>query len=380
MTQAANLAALGSNVNSSGIAQAAGGGTAGTNGAIGFKNRIINGAMVIAQYGTSNTTATGYACIDRWAYLASQANKGTWNQNFNNATPPAGFTNYLGFQTGGTPVTLGATDYFQMSQNIEGYNIADLAWGTSSGKTVTLSFWVYATIAGNYSVALGNNGGGNWYPILYSIPTANTWTYVSVNIPAPPVGSTWLTNNGIGIQLRFSLGTGSTYTAASGVWNLSQSNATGSVSVVGTASAQWYVTGVQLEVGSAATNFDVRSIGTELALCQRYLPAWNYVGSGNQCVAIGFMQTTVNAVSVHTFPVATRTAPTGVTVIAGSGSFPTSFTYNGPGNNPTAAGFYYGSTTTASISWTLSSATQWQPTQIYCTASGSLIYFTGCEL
>jgi hypothetical protein len=236
----------------------------------GFKNRIINGAMVIDQRNAGgNSVAVGYT-VDRWNYLASQTNKGTWGQNFASATPPVGFTNYLGFQTGGSAYSVAAGDYFVFRQLIEGFNTADLGWGTANAKAVTLSFWVQSSLTGTFGGAFENYNGTRNYAFSYSIPTANTWTYITITVAGDTTG-TWQTNNGIGMQVMFGLGAGSSVSGSTGSWSSTQYfSATGAVSVVGTASATFYLTGVQLEKGSTATSFDYRPYGTELQLCQRY--------------------------------------------------------------------------------------------------------------
>ena len=253
------------------------GGSYGTGGFVGMKNRIINGAMVIDQRnaGASVTPTNGQYLVDRFYYGASQASKFTAQQT-PSATETgfatrvaAGFTNYLAF-TVASAVTVGASDTFFFSQPIEGLNVTDLAWGTANAKTVTLSFLAYSSLTGTFGGALTNSAANRSYPFSYTISTANTWTSISVTIAGDTSG-TWLTTNGVGIYLRFGLGAGSTFTAASGAWdagNIIQPNST--VSVVGTGSATFYITGVQLEKGSTATSFDYRPYGTELALCQRY--------------------------------------------------------------------------------------------------------------
>jgi len=270
-----------------------------------FRNRIINGAMVIDQRnaGASVTPTNGQYTLDRWQSLLSQASKYSVQQNSGNAPATQGFTQCLKI-TSLSAYTLGATDFFQITQPIEGNNIADLAWGTASGKTVTVSFWAYSSLTGSFSVALGNSAGNSWYPVLYSIPVANTWTQISVTVPAPPNGTTWLTTNGLGIDFRFSLGTGSTYSNTSGAWNSGQSAATGAVSVVGTNGATFYITGVQLEVGSSATGFEYRQYTNELALCQRY---YQQIGSG---FLMGNFYSSTSAVGTFPFFTQMRATPT----------------------------------------------------------------------
>jgi hypothetical protein len=238
----------------------------------GFKNRIINGAMVIDQRnaGASVTvlTTTGYT-LDRWNFEVSQSSKLTCQQNAGSVTPPVGFTNYLGI-TSSSAYSIGSGDYFTLRQIIEGYNIADLAWGTADAKTITLSFWVRSSLTGTFGGALKNNASNYNYPFSYTISAANTWEQKTVTITGPTSG-TWLTTNGVGIQVYFGLGVGSTYSGTAGAWTASNVvSATGATSVVGTNGATFYITGVQLEKGSTATSFDYRPYGTELALCKRY--------------------------------------------------------------------------------------------------------------
>ena len=218
--------------------------------------------------GASVTPASGSYTIDRWQTVASQASKYSVQQNAGSITPPAGFNNYLGI-TSLSAYTVGSSELFNFLQNIEGFNVADLGWGTANAKTVTLSFQVYSSLTGTFGGAF-NNGGSRSYPFTYSIPTANTWTPISITVAGDTSG-TWGKTNSNGIQIWFSLGCGSSQSGTAGAWSGSNFvSATGAVSVVGTNGATFYITGVQLEVGSTATSFDYRPYGTELQLCQRY--------------------------------------------------------------------------------------------------------------
>jgi hypothetical protein len=238
-----------------------------------FKNRIINGAMVISQYnGTSSVTpTTNQYTLDRWRSLASPGSKYSVQQNAGSVTPPAGFTNYFGVTSLST-YSVSAGDYQGLVQKIEGYNVADLGWGSANAKTVTLSFWVRSSLTGTFGGAIANAGHDRSYPFTYTISSANTWTQISVTIAGDTTG-TWLTDNSVGIQVFFGLGVGSSASGTAGVWASAQYfSATGATSVVGTNGATFYLTGVQLEVGTQATTFTTAggSYGAELALCQRY--------------------------------------------------------------------------------------------------------------
>jgi hypothetical protein len=238
----------------------------------GFKNRIINGAMVIDQRnaGASVTPTDGQYTLDRWQSQLSQASKYSVQQS---TTAPAGFVNSAKI-TSLSAYSVGAGDYFSFKQWIEGFNAADFGWGTANAKTVTLSFQVYSSLTGTFGGVLQNGSFNRSYPFTYTISSANTWTSISVTIAGDTSG-TWATNNTGGVVVIFGLGVGSTYSGTAGAWAGSNFiSATGAVSVVGTNGATFYITGVQLEKGSTATSFDYRPYGTELALCYRY--AWNF--------------------------------------------------------------------------------------------------------
>jgi hypothetical protein len=275
-----------------------------------FKNRIINGAMVIDQRnaGASISAADGSHVVDRWRmYLASgSGSKGNMQQNLGSVTPPTGFKNYIGFTTT-SAYSVASGDAYAFQQRIEGFNIADLGWGTANASAVTLSFRVYSSLTGTFGGSLRNSDGTRSYPFSYTISSANTWTTISIAISGETTG-TWVVNNGVGAYLSFGLGVGSTYSGTAGAWaSASYWSATGATSVVGTNGATFYITGVQLEVGSTATSFDYRPYGTELALCQRY---YQQVGSSAASSAL-FSSYGANTNAVNwQFKVTMRTTPT----------------------------------------------------------------------
>jgi hypothetical protein len=275
-----------------------------------LKNRIINGAMVIDQRnaGASVTPANLAYTLDRWQAFQSVASKYSVQQNAAAVTPPTGFINYLGC-TSLSAYTVGASEAFNIQQRIEGLNVADLAWGTASAATVTLSFWVYSSLTGTFGGFVNNSASTRSYPFSYSIVSANTWTQISVTIVGDTSG-TWLTTSGIFAIVGFSLGAGATSSGTAGAWgSTNYRSATGAVSVVGTSGATFYITGVQLEKGSTATSFDYRPYGTELVLCQRY-----YQQRGGNSVyesfANGFAYTTTQARLIYPARVVMRTTPT----------------------------------------------------------------------
>jgi hypothetical protein len=253
-----------------------------------LKNRIINGDMRIDQRnaGASVTPSSGVTTytVDRWATYGSQSSKFTIQQNAGSVTPPSGFTNYLGV-TSSSAYSVSASDLFLVMHRIEGFNAADLDWGTANAKTVTLSFWVRSSLTGTFGGSLQNSSQNRNYPFSYTISAANTWEQKTITITGDTTG-TWLTTNGIGIRLNFGFGVGSTYSGTAGSWSATEYySTTGATSVVGTNGATFYITGVQLEVGSTATPFERRLYGQELANCQRYYYRKN-AGSASEVIAI----------------------------------------------------------------------------------------------
>jgi hypothetical protein len=274
----------------------------------GFKNRIINGAMVIDQRNdgasVTQTTATLYV-TDRFAIVGNVTSKFTSQQS---STVPAGFVKSL-IATSSSAYTVGASEFFQISQRLEGNNIADLGWGTANAQTVTLSFWVRSSLTGTFGGSLYSYSGDVSYPFSYTISSANTWTTISVTIAGPTTG-TFPTDNSGALVVNFSLGAGATVSGTAGSWSSTlYRSATGATSVVGTSGATFYITGVQLEKGSTATSFDVRSYPTELAMCQRYYYRIAAEGSSVVYMAQGQAESTTAAVGISFFPVSMRTAP-----------------------------------------------------------------------
>jgi len=291
---------------SSGTVPEAYGGTGTSTGYYGFKNRIINGAMVIDQRnaGASGTAGSGVVYIlDRWFINGSQASKLNYQQNAGGVTPPAGFKKYLGVNVGAT-ATIGASDYFFIGQRIEGFNVADLGFGAAGASTVNLSFQVYSSATGTFSGALINGANNRAYPFNYTVSSANTWTTATVSIAGDTSG-TWSSDNTSGMEVRFNLGAGSSFLASAGAWGASNAaGATGSVSIMGTINATFYITGVQLEKGSTATSFDYRPYGTELALCQRYFQKFLSM------LHSGYAGASTSYYTAYLFPVELRANPT----------------------------------------------------------------------
>ena len=285
------------------------GGTGTSTGYYGFKNRIINGAMVINQRGTVNTPITFNDSVftgDRFCSACSQSSKATSTQS---STAPTGFS-YSALITSSSAYSVLAGDFFNIFQNIEGFNTADLGWGTANAQTITLSFWVRSSLTGTFGGSISNNGLDRSYPFTYTINSANTFEQKTVTIAGDTTG-TWVgATNGLSMRVYFGLGVGSTYSGTAGAWAATRyQSATGATSVVGTNGATFYITGVQLEKGSTATSFDYRPYGTELALCQRY--HYKLTSPANSTpIAEGHNISTTAGRYFINFPVTMRTRPT----------------------------------------------------------------------
>jgi hypothetical protein len=298
-------------------------------GGFAFRNRIINGAMVIDQRNagasvTCNTGANTFP-LDRTS-VQGTASAGVFTAQ-RSTVAPQGFINSL-LCTVTTSSSPSAAHEYSIRQSIEGFNVADLGWGTANAKTVTISFWVRSSVTGTFAGSLTNSAFNRSYAFTYVINAANTWEQKSVTIAGDTTG-TWLTDNGSGVRLTFNLGAGSNGTGTAGVWTGSYlQSATGSVNLITTNGATFYITGVQLEVGSTATSFDYRPYGTELALCQRYY--FQYVKGTDQSVGIGTYYSATAMYTVIQTPVTMRAKPT---LSSASGTNYYSFFRNSAGDN-----------------------------------------------
>ena len=269
-------------------------------------NRIINGAMTIDQRnaGSAVTPANGTSIytLDRWSFYLSQASKLTTQQS---STAPTGFVNSL-LVTSSSAYSVGSGDIFEVRQFVEGYNTADLMWGTANAQTVTLSFWVRSSLTGTFGGAIRNSASDRSYVFSYSISSANTYEYKTITI-AGDTSATWLTTNGRGIGVFFSLGAGSTVIKAAGSWGAGQYvGVTGQTNLVGTNGATFYITGVQLEAGSTASPFAHENYADTLQKCLRY---YNRIGgNGGQDYFIGGSNNS-SGFFRYAFPVPMRAVP-----------------------------------------------------------------------
>jgi hypothetical protein len=297
-------------------------GVAAPTGSMGFRNRILNGGMVIDQRNAGasiSVTATGFP-VDRF-YINANASGVISGQR--STVAPAGFTNSL-LMTVTTPRgTIAANDVYGVRQTIEGFNTADFMWGSASAQTVTLSFWVRSSITGTYTVSLFNAAFNRSYVATYTVNAANTFEYKTIVIPGDTTG-TWATDNSGSINVFWDVGSGSDFQATANTWLAAGDLRTsGSANWISTNGATFYITGVQLEAGSVASPFERRDYGRELMMCQRYFcmtfsqgtaPASN-AGQGGALLTLNGSGTGVSVGLLATwfFPVEMRTGPSVVT-------------------------------------------------------------------
>jgi len=278
-----------------------------------MRNRIINGNMAIDQRNAGavqTSPSSNTYSLDRW--LCNVGGGGFNIQQTPSATETgyatrvaAGFTNYLAI----TSTSVSAASNYNLRQFIEGFNTADLAFGTSSAKSITLSFWVYSSLTGTFGGSIQNSAGNRSYVYSYTIASANTWQQVTVTIPGDTSG-TWVgATNGVGICLYIAYSTAAGQAGTAGSWSSNDyRTVTGQTNVVGTNGATFYITGVQLEAGTTASPFEYRQYGTELALCQRYF--YKVFDANVDFQAVGTRDSATNAWINIATPVSMRTNPT----------------------------------------------------------------------
>ncbi len=254
----------------------------------GRRNIIINGDMRIDQR-NNGAAVTGHATslfgVDRFRAIENHSGSISCQRV---ADAPEGFEYSNKITTTGTDTSLSATEYSRLVAPIEGNNISHLNLGSSNAKTCTLSFWVKSSLTGTFCISIFNAAANRSMVKEYTIAAANVWEYKTIEVIGDTTG-TWLTTNSAGIYISWSLGTGTAYqTSTLNSYQAGFKMASSSqVNLVGTASATWQITGVQLELGKVATPFEHRSYGEELALCQRYYVQYD-LGSYQRLVATSY--------------------------------------------------------------------------------------------
>jgi hypothetical protein len=282
----------------------------GAGNATSFKNRIINGAMVIDQRnaGASVTiTTNGTYTLDRWQMGSSSSSAFSVQQS---STAPTGFSKSM-LVTSLAATTVSADAYYSVLQAIEGFNFSDMGFGTANAKTITVSFWVRSSLTGTFGGWIQNANVDRSYPFSYTISAANTWEQKTVTIAGDTSG-TWVgATNGTGLYVGLSLGIGSNRQGTANSWQAGNyRSVTGETAVVGTNGATFYITGVQLEVGSSATGFDFRDYGRELIMCQRYYAKLTSGSSVYTSFSSGLAYSTTAGQFYIKYPTTMRASPT----------------------------------------------------------------------
>lgn len=234
----------------------------------GRRNLVINGAMEVDQRNATTTLGAITYGLDRFTAYKSHDGTQTMVQS---TEAPTGFKNSLKVTTTTADSSLAAGQRSSIIYRFEGQDTAHLEFGTSDAKTITLSFYVRSSITGTHGGNVGNGSDNRGYPFTYTISSADTWERKTITIPGDTSG-TWVTTTARGLQICWGLGVGTTYSGTAGAWASADYNsATGATTgVTNTLNATWYLTGVQLEVGSTATPFEHRPYADELQRCKRY--------------------------------------------------------------------------------------------------------------
>jgi len=249
-----------------------------------WRNRIINGDMRVAQRGT--TAVNDNYPVDRWWCGENTSGAALFQQS---ATAPTGFVNSI-LATCSTGGSATGSQYATLGQNIEGSNVYDFAYGTAAAKQVTLSFWVRSSVTGTYCVAFRNTHGitaRQSYIAEYVISASNTWERKTIVVPGPTSGI-WTVDTSTGLSVNFDLGSGSSWNTTANTWTAGAGPSGGGylrtsnqANVIGTTGATFYLTGVQLELGSVATPFEMLQYEKQLELCQRYYARLSSLSGNN---------------------------------------------------------------------------------------------------
>ena len=280
--------------------------------ALSNRNLIINGAMVVNQRGNSTgKTGSGYYACDRFRLLINSL--GTWSIA-QNTSAPDGFAYSQRYDCTTADASPAAGDYMIVETRLEGQNLQQLDWGTSSAKKITLSFWVKSNKTGTYIAELSHAGATLPYNSLqYTIDSANTWEYKTLTFSGDTSDST-VNSNAVGLYVNWWIGSGTTFTSGTynaDTWHTTSGNrAAGlNVNMADSTDNDWSITGVQLEIGEQANPFEHESYAETLLKCQRYYyPAENYNIYAGWAMTWGG-STSYPKVNAD-FPVAMRADPT----------------------------------------------------------------------
>ena len=279
------------------------------------RNLIINGEMMIAQRGTSfSSIASGSYCLDRWRFIEVGAVVVDVTQATDTPTVAEAGTDFkfsMKIDVTTADASLAASDQVLVQHKIEGFNTAHLGFGAANAATVTLSFWVKSTVTGTAYVAFKNSAADRGYPAAYTISSSNTWEKKTIKVVGDTSG-TWIgATNGIGINLEFILAAGTDFHGTANAWGAGNlKGASGMANLINDAANNILITGVQLEVGAAATDFEHRDYASELARCQRYTQVMGG-DNVNEMFGSGFATSTSAFQTMHDLPTEMRAAPSG---------------------------------------------------------------------
>jgi len=239
-----------------------------------FRNIVINGDMAISQRSTSEAslTSSGYNTLDRYRCVIVTA--GTWTQSQDTDVPTgSGFANSMKWDCTTADASLGASDLITIQQFVEGQNVQYLKKGTSDAVPITLSFWVKSVLTGTYICEIGDSDNSRSISASYTISSASTWEYKTLTFPGDTTGA-FTNDNGASLTVQFCLGAGTDYTSGSLAtsWGTTTTanRYVGQVNLASSTSNNFWLTGVQLEAGSVATDFEVVSYDQNLERCYRY--------------------------------------------------------------------------------------------------------------
>ena len=293
------------------------------------RNLIINGAVAISQRNSTSNTTIGSGATYGPDRIAARTQTGSGHTLAQTEDGPAGFK-YSAKVTIGTGGSPSAANKNYLYQPIEGNNVAHLGSGTSSAETVTLSFWVKSSLTGNFGAAITSGAADHSYTFPYTISSANTWEKKTKTIALPTSGGNWATNNSAGLTVFWDLGSGTDFEGTANQWNSAfDVRASSDVKLMATNSATLYVTGIQLEVGDVATDFEHRSYGDELLRCQRYYNRYQD-GADKYLGSTTFQYNSSICIATFRFSPEMRTTPT-VDAANGTNYF-INYANNGSGN------------------------------------------------
>ena len=276
----------------------------------GRRNLIINGAMQVAQRGTSETSVSTSQYANACDRFKVNGNNGTWTIS-QDTNAPDGFSNSFKMLLTATE-TISGTSYWSVEQKMEGQNLQGLAYGTSAAKTVTVSFYVKSNITGTYCLNLYQDDGTKNFPKTYTIDSANTWERKTISFIGDT--STALDNdNAASLRTQFFVVAGSSYNSGTPGSRGAYTDATfaaGHTAQIDAVNDYWQITGLQLEVGDNASDFEHRSFGEELALCQRYY--FKFLEGNTKEIGVAWYYTASHASFFLRYPTTMRATPTGI--------------------------------------------------------------------